>query len=219
MAPHEEFSPALEVGPEVRSWPLSPVGNTGECPSGAPRGPLDGRGWHGDRPVAGAGRCLSCCCCSECRQSPRRSTWLVLAPELRDYTHVSLGGMAGCLPEAEERGPGQGAGFGAPSPLMRPPWRPLPRQPLAVCLVMGSTGLTGSAEPRPPALHAPIGGPGVGPHVCKACRCGPRGHRCGGAGHPFLMVSIAGAATHPRVGGARLWGPGLSGACHRGESH
>lgn len=166
MAPHEEFSPALEVGPEVRSWPLSPVGNTGECPSGAPRGPLDGRGWHGDRPAAGAGRCLSCCCCcSECRQGPRRSTWLVLAPELRDYTHVSLGGMAGCLPEAEERGPGQGAGFGEPSPLMRPPWRPLPRQPLAVCLVMGSTGLTGSAEPRPPALHAPIGGPGVGPGV------------------------------------------------------
>lgn len=152
MAPHEEFSPALEVGPEVRSWPLSPVGNTGECPSGAPRGPLDGRGWHGDRPAAGAGRCLSCCCCcSECRQGPRRSTWLVLAPELRDYTHVSLGGMAGCLPEAEERGPGRGAGFGAPSPLMRPPWRPLPRQPLAVCLVMGSTGLTGSAEPRPPS--------------------------------------------------------------------
>lgn len=218
MAAHEGFGPALEVRREVGSWPLWPVGNTGECGSGAPRGLLGGRGWHGSFPCR-----RRCRCRSECQRGPRRGTWLVLAQNYVTAVTSPSGGMAGVCLRPRSEAPGRRAGCRAPSPLTRPRWRPPLFRRLAVRLVVGFTRLVGSAEPRPPPCTLPSESLRWGPEsgrVCKALWVGPRGHRFGDAGHPFLTVSIAGAATCPRVAGPGSGGPrpGSRGVPSRGET-
>lgn len=160
MAAHEGFGPALEVRREVGSWPLWPVGNTGECGSGAPRGLLGGRGWHGSFPCR-----RRCRCRSECKRGPRRGTWLVLAQNYVTAVTSPSGGMAGCLPETEKRGPRaesrlQGA-LSPHAPTVEATAVPASRRSPGRGLHQAGWERRAPA----PALHAAIGEPAVGPGV------------------------------------------------------
>lgn len=124
-------------------------------------------------------------------------------------TSPSAGWQGVCLRPRSEA-PGREPASGSPLPSCARRGGPCHASLSPFAWSWAAPGSLGAQSPGPQPCTLPSGGLGWGPesgHVCKACRCGPRGHRCGGAGHPFLMVSIAGAATCPRVGRARLWGP------------